>query len=41
MVGTLRKTYGKDFAPDVRGDMGLGTLRHKKAGSHTKAAKGK
>jgi hypothetical protein len=25
-VDTLRETYGKDFAPDVRGDMHLSTL---------------
>jgi len=41
LSGTLRNTYGKDFAPDVRGDLRLGTLRHKKVGSHTKAVKGK
>lgn len=27
LVGTLRKTYGPDFAPGVRGDMRLDTLR--------------
>jgi hypothetical protein len=27
MVGTLRKTYGPDFAPGVRSDMRLATLR--------------
>ena len=27
LVSTLRKTYGPDFAPGVRGDMRLDTLR--------------
>ena len=29
-VGTLRKTYGPDFAPGVRSDMHLGTLLARK-----------
>jgi hypothetical protein len=28
-VGTLRKTYGPDFAPGVRSDMHLDTLRER------------
>lgn len=27
LVGTLRKTYGENFANDVRADMKLGTLK--------------
>ena len=34
LVGTLRKTYGPDFAPGVRSDMRLDTLR-KKAGTQS------
>jgi hypothetical protein len=41
LVGTLRNTYGKDFAPSVRSDMRLDTLRRKKGGSHAKAVKEK
>jgi hypothetical protein len=29
LVGTLRKTYGPDFAPGARGDMRLDTLRER------------
>jgi hypothetical protein len=29
LVRTLRKTYGPDFAPGVRGDMRLDTLRER------------
>jgi uncharacterized protein (DUF4415 family) len=36
-AGTLRDT----FAPGTRSDLRLGTLRHKKSGSHTRAVKGK
>jgi hypothetical protein len=32
LVSTLRKTYGPDFAPGVRGDMRLGTLRKRSGG---------
>ena len=41
LVGTLRKIYGKDFAPGVRSDVRSDTLRSRKAGSRTKAGKGK
>lgn len=41
IVGTLRKTYGKDFAPGVRSHVRSDTLRSRKAGSRTKAGKGK
>jgi uncharacterized protein (DUF4415 family) len=41
LVGTLRNKYRKDFAPGVRSDMRSDTLRPRKAGSHTKAVKGK
>jgi len=30
-VGTLRKTYGEDFAPGVRSDMKLDTLLERRA----------
>jgi uncharacterized protein (DUF4415 family) len=40
-VGTLRKTHGSDFAPGIRGDVRLGSLRHGKGGSPAKRAKGK
>jgi hypothetical protein len=33
LVKTLRKTYGPDFAPGVRGDMRLDTLRERAGGS--------
>lgn len=29
LVGTLRKTYGEDFAPGVRADARLDTLRER------------
>lgn len=29
LVGTLRKTYGPEFAPRARGDMRLDTLRQR------------
>jgi hypothetical protein len=32
LVGTLRKTYGPDFAPGVRGDARLDTLRKRAGG---------
>jgi hypothetical protein len=32
LVGTLRKTYGPDFAPGVRADMRLNTLRQRTGG---------
>jgi hypothetical protein len=32
LVSTLRKTYGDDFAPGVRGDMRLNTLRKRSGG---------
>ena len=32
LVGTLRKTYGNDFAPGVRSDMRLDTLRDRNGG---------
>lgn len=32
LVGTLRKTYGDDFAPGVRSDMRLDTLRERSDG---------
>jgi hypothetical protein len=40
LVRTLRKTYGPDFAPGVRGDMRLDTLREREGGSLTKILKG-
>lgn len=33
LVGTLRKTYGSDFAPGVRSDMRLDTLRERMGGA--------
>jgi hypothetical protein len=33
LVKTLRKTYGPDFAPGVRRDMRLDTLRERAGGS--------
>jgi hypothetical protein len=33
LVGTLRKTYGPDFAPGVRSDMRLDTLRDRMGGA--------
>jgi hypothetical protein len=41
LVGTLRKTYGPDFAPGVRSDMRLDTLRDRVGGSLSKIIKGK
>ena len=32
LVGTLRKTYGPDFAPGVRSDARLDTLRKRTGG---------
>jgi hypothetical protein len=32
LVGTLRKTYGPDFAPGVRSDTRLDTLRKRAGG---------
>jgi hypothetical protein len=32
LVGTLRKTYGPDFAPGVRSDTRLDTLRERTGG---------
>lgn len=32
LVKTLRKTYGPDFAPGVRGDTRLDTLREREGG---------
>lgn len=41
LVGTLRKTYGPDFAPGVRSDMRLDTLRERLGGaSLSKIVKG-
>jgi hypothetical protein len=41
LVGTLRKTYGADFAPGVRSDMRLDTLRERMGASLSKITKGK
>ena len=42
LVGTLRKTYGDDFASGVRSDMRLDTLRDKMGvSSLSKIIKGK
>lgn len=41
LVGTLRKSYGPDFAPGVRSDMRLDTLRERMGGaSLSKIVKG-
>ncbi|MCC8978303.1 hypothetical protein H8A92_05545 [Bradyrhizobium sp. 10BB] len=40
LVGTLRKTYGDDFAPSVRSDMRLDTLRDRMGASLSKILKG-
>jgi hypothetical protein len=40
LVGTLRKTYGPDFAPGVRSDMRLDTLRDRAGASLSKILKG-
>jgi hypothetical protein len=39
LVGTLRKTYGTDFAPGVRSDMRLDTLRERMGNSLSKILK--
>jgi hypothetical protein len=39
LVGTLRKTYGPDFAPGVRSDMRLDTLRDRMGESLSKIIK--
>ncbi|CEJ88039.1 MULTISPECIES: hypothetical protein [Hyphomicrobiales] len=42
LVGTLRKTYGPDFAPSVRSDMRLDMLRERMGGaSLSQIVKGK
>ena len=41
LVSTLRKTYGPDFAPGVRSDARLDTLRDRVGGSLSKILKGK
>jgi hypothetical protein len=41
LVGTLRKTYGADFAPGARSDMRLDTLRERTGASLSKIIKGK
>ena len=41
LVGTLRKTYGAEFAPGARSDMRLDTLRERTGGSLSKILKGK
>lgn len=41
LVGTLRKTYGPDFAASVRSDMRLDTLRERAGTSLSKIIKGK
>ncbi len=40
LVGTLRKTYGPGFAPGVRSDMRLDTLRQRTEESLSKLLKG-
>jgi hypothetical protein len=32
LINTLRKTYGPDFAPGIRGDARLDTLREREGG---------
>jgi len=39
LVGTLRKTYGEDFAPGVRADARLDTLRERTGESLSQLAK--
>ena len=39
LVGTLRKTYGPDFAPGARSDMRLDTLRDRTGESLSKMLK--
>jgi hypothetical protein len=41
LVGTLRKTYGRDFSPGARSDMRLDTLRERTGASLSKIIKGK
>jgi hypothetical protein len=41
LIGTLRKTYGTDFAPGIRSDARLDTLRDRMGGSLSKILKGK
>ena len=41
LVGTLRKTYGPEFAPGVRSDMRLDTLREREGASLSKILKRK
>jgi hypothetical protein len=41
LVGTLRKTYGLDFATGVRSDTRLDTLRDRTGNSLSKILKGK
>jgi hypothetical protein len=41
LVGTLRKTYGPDFAAGARSDMRLETLRERTGASLSKIIKGK
>jgi hypothetical protein len=41
LVGTLRKTYGPDFAPGVRSDTRLDTLRDRTGKSLSKILKGR
>ena len=40
LVGTLRKSYGPDFASGVRSDMRLDTLRERTGHSLSKILKG-
>ena len=40
LVRTLRKTYGPDFAPGVRSDTRLDSLRERENGSLSKILKG-
>ena len=39
LVGTLRKTYGDDFAPGARSDMRLDTLRDRTGSSLSRLTK--
>jgi len=39
LVGTLRKTYGEDFAAGVRSDTRLDTLREREGASLSKILK--
>ncbi len=40
LVGTLRKTYGPDFASGVRSDTRLDTLRKRAGGDHFEVPEG-